>query len=138
MAFIRYNAHLVTGTLSGVSVGSAVSGNTLFVGGQKRRIDDLAAKLTILAETNTLTLSEKWQGSNDGANWDDLAYTSNNPAVTVLGTGTASADSPVTKTVEAPRAAYSYKYARCQVVVGVVTGTSSDTYSVGYNYRQTN
>lgn len=136
MSILRYNAHLLTGTCSGVSIGSAVSGNTLFIGQSKRKVTDLSAQLTVLAETNTITLAPKWQGSNDGSTWIDLAYAPNNPAVTVLATGTAGADAAVTKGVAAPDAAYSYKFSRCQVVVGVVTGTSSDIYSIGYSYRQ--
>jgi len=136
MAILRYNAHLVTGTGTGVSVGSAVSGNTLFIGGSKKKVADLSAHLVVLAETNTLTLTAKWQGSNDGSAWIDLAYNSVNGAATVLATGTAGADTAVTKSVPAPDGVYSHKFARCQVVVGVVTGTANDTYSIGYSYRQ--
>lgn len=136
MSILRYNAHVITGTLTGVSIGSTVSGNTLFVGGSKKKVTDLSARLTVDAETNTITLAALWQGSNDATTWDDLSYLPNNAAATVLATGTGGADAAVTKGVAAPASAYSYKYARCQVVVGVVTGTSNDTYSIGYNYRQ--
>lgn len=136
MSFLRYNAHKVTGTATGVAPGSQVNGATLFMGSSRRKVQDLSAICVVDAETNTLTLTAKWQGSNDASTWIDIANGSQNAAGVALATGTTGADAAVTKAVPAPDAAHGYRYARCSVVVGVVTGTDSDTYEIGYSYRQ--
>lgn len=136
MSQIRYNLHAVTGTLTGLAPGSQANGTALFIGQSERRVDDLSAHLTVLAETNTLTITAKWQGSNDRSTWIDLANGSQNASGVALATGTAGADASVTRSFGAPNAAYAHQFVRCSLVVGVVTGTDNDTYSVGYSYRQ--
>lgn len=53
-----------------------------------------------------------------------------------LAIGTAGADTAVARAIPAPDSVYGYKFARCSVVVGGVTGTANDTYSIAYSYRQ--
>ncbi len=136
MSILRYNTSQATGDADSVAAGDQVNGTSLFMGQNFRKVADLSALCVVDAETNTLTLAAKWQGSNDGSTWVDLANAPGNPAAVVLATGTAGADAAVTKAVEAPKAAYGFKFARCSIVVGVTTGTSSDTYTIGYCYRQ--
>jgi hypothetical protein len=93
----------------------------------------LCALVTVDAETNTLTLAAKWQGSNDGSTWYDVVQP-HNPADVVLATGTSGADAAVTKIIEAPAGIYGNRFGRCAVYNGVATGGSADTYSIGYNY----
>lgn len=133
---LRFAAHLITGTATGVAPGSQVNGRTLFMGVLDQKVAHLSALATVDAETNTITLSGKWQGSNDGSTWLDLAYAPQNPAVVALATGTAGSDAAVTRVVPAPESAYGYKFARFSIGVGVVTGTTNDTYSIAYSYRQ--
>jgi hypothetical protein len=133
---IRFGAHLLTGTATGIAPASSFAGNPVFMGGVDQRVEYLSALVTVDAETNTITLGAKWQGSNDKTTWLDIAHGPQNPAAVALATGTAGADAAVTKVVPAPAAVYGYKFARCAVLVGVVTGTSNDTVSIAYSYRQ--
>lgn len=132
----RYNAHLITGTFTGIAPGGQANGRTLFTGGGdgEEKVKSLSALVTVDAETNTITLAAKWQVSNDASTWVDVAHAPNNPAATVLAAGTSGDDAAVTRAVPAPDAVYGYRYARCSLVVGAVTGTDSDTYSIGYSY----
>jgi len=133
---LRFAAHIASGNATGVAPAAQVNGNTLFVGGSVPKITHLSALVTALADTNTLTLTAKWQGSNDKSTWYDLSHDSQNPAGVALATGTAGADTAVARAVPAPDSVYSYQFARCSLIVGVVTGTTNDTYSIGYSYRQ--
>lgn len=129
-----FNSSPVTGTFNTVTAGSAVNGNPLAVsGGSFQRIKTLSAVVAVTAATSTITLTAKWQVSNDKTIWFDVAYAAQNPAAVALATGTAAI---VTKVVPAPDAVYGHAYARCVVVVGVATGGAGDLYSIGYNYRQ--
>ena len=136
LGHLRFNAHLLTGNATGIAPGSAVSGNTLFMGGRNQKVEHLSALVTCDAETNTLTLSARWQGSDDKSTWYTLSHAPQNPAAVPLATGTSGADDEVTKVIPAPAAVYSYKFARCQLLVGAATGTTNDTYSIAYCYRQ--
>jgi hypothetical protein len=133
---LRFAAHIASGNATGVVAGDQVNGATLFVGGADPKVSHLSALVTVDAETNTLTMTGKWQASNDGSTWVDVAHAPQNPAGVALATGTAGADADVVRVLPAPDAVYGYKFARCSVVVGVVTGTTNDTYSIGYSYRQ--
>lgn len=136
MSLVRYNAHLASGNANGVTAGGQVDGTRLHVGTQSQRVAHLSALCVVDAETNTLTMAAKWQGSNDGSTWVDVANGSQNAAGVVLATGTAGADASVTKAVPAPDSIYGFQFARCSIVIGVTTGASADTYSIGYCYRQ--
>ncbi len=136
MGFLRYNAHLKTGTATGVAPGGTVTGNHVTIGGSKQRAESLSALVTVDAETDTITLAAKWQASNDTTTWVDVANGSQNAAAVVLATGTDGADASVTKVIPAPSCIEGFKYARLAIEVGVVTGTASDTFSIGYQYRQ--
>ncbi len=132
----KYNVSQATGTFNTVGAGSQVNGNAVFLGNDTAKISGLCALTVTLAETNTITLSAKWQVSNDASTWVDLANGPQNAAATVLGTGTAGADTAVTKAIPLPDAAYGFKYARMSIVVGVTTGAAGDTYTIGYCYSQ--
>lgn len=136
MSLIRYNAHVASGDADGVTAGGQVNGTTLALGTQFKKVSDLSALLVVDAETNTLTMTAKWQVSNDSSTWVDLANGSQNAAGVALATGTGGADAAVTRSIPAPDAVYGYQWARCSIVIGVTTGTTSDTYSIGYCYRQ--
>lgn len=131
----RFNQHVATGTATGVGPGSAVSGNTVFLGKNTQKVSDLSAVLTVDAETSTLTLTPRWQVSNDESTWYTMPGAASNPASLPIATGTSGADDSVSTAIPAPPGIGGWQFARCQLVVGTVTGTDSDTYSIGYTYR---
>jgi hypothetical protein len=132
----RFNSSIASGTADSVAAGSAVNGNSLFLGGDAQKVKNLSAVVAVDIETNTITLTAKWQVSNDASTWYDLANGPQNAAGVVLGTGTGGADAAITKVIPAPDCIYGYRFARLALVVGVTTGTTSDTYSIGYSYDQ--
>lgn len=134
---LRFNAHQTTGNFNGVNAGSSVAGSTIFMGGSVfQKVGSLSAIVVVDIETSTLTASASWEVSNDNSTWMDVAHASNNPAAVVLATGTAGADPTITKVIPAPDAVYGYKFARIKVTMGVTNGTTNDTYTFGYSYRQ--
>ncbi|HTJ17820.1 MAG TPA: hypothetical protein VL494_13665 [Steroidobacteraceae bacterium] len=92
----------------------------------------LSCLFTVLAETNTLTLTGKFQVSDDSSTWYDLAGDAQNPANVVIATGTAGADTAVTRVLPVPPSALSWKWVRAAVVNGVATGASGDTYAFSF------
>lgn len=111
-----------------------VAGNTIVMGkpGASPRPGTLSATVYAKATTSTLTVTAKWQVSEDGSTWVD-AYGSNRAANVAIATGTGSA---VTDTVSiaAPDGVYAHNYARCIAVtgVGVGGGAGTDEASVAY------
>jgi hypothetical protein len=138
MSMIRDIVSTVTGTVTGVAPGGAVSGNAVMMGGVTQKVKDLTALVQVTANTNTITLKARWQVSFDNSTWYTMANDPLNGAAIALATGvTPQVATPNTNTViPAPAGITGWKFARCQVVVGVVTGTTNDTYSIGYSYRQ--
>ncbi len=133
---IRNGVSSTTGTFDTVAPASQVSGSAIFMGNISAKVKNLSCKAVLLAETNTITLSTKWQVSNDNSTWVDVANGSQNAAAVVVGTGTAGADTAVTRVYPAPDAVYGWQWARMAVVVGVTTGAVGDTYTISYAYRQ--
>jgi len=123
-----------TGNLNGVTAGNAASGASVLT--QNVTPGTLCAVFTVLAETNTLTQTARWQGSDDGSTWINIANAPQNPAGVAMATGTAGADSAVTVAVPAPDGYSGFRFVRAQTVVGVATGASADTYSIAYRYVQ--
>lgn len=136
MSQLRWNVSPTTGTLNGVTAGSAVSGNMIAMGPMDVKVKNLSALVTCLAETNTLTITPRWQVSNDNSTWVNASGAPNTPAGVAIATGTAGADTAVTLLIPATNAVNSARYARLQLVVGVATGASADTYTISYCYRQ--
>ena len=133
---IRFNQFASSGTVDTIIVGDQVNGTPVPMGRISSRLRSLSAFVTVDAETSTLTLAAKWQVSNDRLVWVDVAHASQNPTAVVLGTGTAGADPLITRAIPAPDAVNSWAWARLSLVVGGVTGTTADTWSVGYCFRQ--
>lgn len=133
---MRYNAHSSSGTANGLATSSEVAGTGVELGDNSRqKVRALSALVTVDAETSTFTWAAKWQVSNDGSTWVDVANGSQNAAAVVLATGTAGADAAVTKAIPAPDAIYGWRKARLTLVTGGTTGASADTYSIAYSYR---
>jgi hypothetical protein len=136
MARISLSKVITTGATSGnangVTAGNAVSGAAVFM--PDLVPSTLSAKFVVLAETNTLTFTARWQGSDDGTTWENIANAPQNPAGVALATGTAGADSAVTVNIPSPVGASGFRFIRAQAVVGVATGASADTYAISYRY----
>lgn len=98
----------------------------------------LSCLFTVLAETSTLTITGKFQVSDDNSTWYNLAGDAQNPANVAIATGTAGADSAVSVVLPVPTSALGWKYVRAAIVNGVATGASGDTYSFTFRYRMFN
>jgi hypothetical protein len=96
----------------------------------------LSCLFTVDAETNTLTLTGKFQVSDDNSTWYDLAGDAQNPANVILATGTGGADTAVDRVLPVPVAAFGWKYVRAAVVNGVATGAAADTYAFSFRGRR--
>ncbi len=132
----RFNVSQATGTADAVAAGSAVFGNTVFLGSDSAKVTNLSALAVVDIETNTITLTARWQVSNDATTFYDVAHGTENAAGVVLGTGTGGADAAITRVIPAPDAVYGWRYARLALYVGVTTGATVDTYTIGMSYVQ--
>lgn len=97
----------------------------------------LSARVTALVTTSSLTLTAKWQVSDDGSTFIDCAAAPNNPANVAFATGTGVG--VTTKiNVPAPAGVYGVRYARLVLTsgVGVGGGSGVDEATVGYNWTQ--
>lgn len=95
----------------------------------------LSCLCVLLAETNTLTLTAKFQVSDDNSTWYNLAGDAQNPANVLVATGTAGADAAVSVVLPVPPAALGWKYVRAALVNGVATGAAGDTYAFTFRFR---
>ncbi len=97
----------------------------------------MSCLFTLLADTNTLTLTGKFMVSDDNSTWYDLAGDAQNPANVVIATGTAAApDTAVTRVLPVPVQATGWKYVRAAIVNGVATGAAIDTYSFSFRVKR--
>lgn len=94
----------------------------------------LSANVYTKATTNTLTLTGKWQVSDDGTTWRDT-YGSNRAAYVVAVTGTGSAVTD-TSNVGAPESVNGKRFCRYVITsgVGVGGGAGTDEASISYNW----
>ena len=111
-----------------------VTGNTVIM--NKVETGSLSATVYTLATTNTLTLTAKWQVSDDGSTWVDCASSPQNATHVAQVTGTGSAVS-ATRVIPAPDSVYGKRRARCVVVSGTGSGggAGQDEANISYNYR---
>jgi len=128
---LRFNAHIVTGTLNTVS-NASVTGGTLFLGGTFLKVEHLTAYLIVTAATSSITVTPYWQASNDGTTFKTLQAQPHCPVNLPIATGAEN----VTEIVPPPKGIEGYKYARCMLAVAGATGAAADLYSIGYSYRQ--
>ncbi len=115
-----------------------VDGNTVSMIAEKVAIGSMSANVYALATTNTLTITAKWQVSDDNSTWRDCKLPNGalNVAL-VTGTGSAVTD---TLCLAAPDCVYGKPYARVRLVSGTGSGggLAVDEGSVSYNWRITN
>lgn len=112
-----------------VAAGTAKAGNTLPCDGIDLRT--VAADVSMVVQTSSLTLTPSWQVSDDNSTWKDLfAQNSAANVATAAGTG-----SPVTtaRTIAFPGTAA--RYVRAIVTTaGATAGATVDTYAISYRY----
>ena len=132
----KFNQHVVTGTADGITAGLTVSGASLHLGTSYKTVKDLSAVVVVDAETDTLTLTPRWEVSNDESTWWIVTHGSNNAAAVAIATGTGSADASVSRVIPAPDAIEGYQFARLSLIVGATDGNTADTYEIGYSYRR--
>lgn len=124
-----------SGDLTAAPVAGTTTGGTA-IPTANIELGTLCCLFTLLAETNTLTLTGKFQVSDDNSTWYDLAGDAQNPANVAISTGTAGADTAVTRVLPVPPSALSWRYVRAAIVNGVATGASGDTYAFSFRCRR--
>jgi hypothetical protein len=128
---LRFNAHIVTGTMNGVS-NASVTGGTVHMGGTFLKLENLSAYLIVTAATSSLVVKPYWQVSNDGTTFKTMQNDANCSIQLAIATATEN----VTEVLPTPRGIEGYRYARCMLAVSGATGAAADLYSIGYSYRQ--
>lgn len=124
-----------SGNCDSLTAGTVVGGTAIRTAEAEK--GSISCLFTVDAETDSITLAAGWQVSDNNSTW----YTVTDPdnaADTVLATGTAGADAAVTKVGGPPDWVYGWKYVRPVCIVGVTTGTTSDTYSMTNIYVSPN
>ena len=123
---VRLSGYLATGPLDfdSVPVSYRVAGNSIMTSLVLE--GSLSALVTVLAETNLITLHPEWQVSSDNRVWTTCMVAD------AMATGTAGADSAVSAVIPAPASAYGWEFARMSIRVEGADGTSSDTYAISY------
>lgn len=122
-----------SGNLNTVTSGTTVGGTTVMP--TQWAAGSVSCLFNVLAETNTLTITGKFQVSHDNSTWYDLAGDAQNPANVTMATGTAGADTATTRVLPVPPSATAWEYLRAAVVVGGTTGAAADTYAMTFQYE---
>jgi hypothetical protein len=128
----QYNVSSTSVTASGQPSGTVLAGKPIFMGSDIAKVGSLTALVSFTANTSTLTVAGKWQGSNDSTTWVDL-FSANNAANVTYATGTLAAKAA---SLDAPQGAYGWRFSRFVFVTGVTTGAAADVGTIAYNYRQ--
>jgi hypothetical protein len=112
-----------------VAAASTKAGSTVPIGKTAQRVDSLSALCAVTLNTGSLTATPKWQVSLDNSTFYD-APPSNNAANVALTTA-------VSACIVAPPGVYGWPFARLALVMGGgVSGDATDTWAIGYNFRQ--
>jgi 3-hydroxyisobutyrate dehydrogenase-like beta-hydroxyacid dehydrogenase len=120
--------------------GNVVAGNALLM--QDVKPGTLAGYVDVTANTNTMTLSVKWQVSNDNSTFYDAqivgaSAVASSDTPEILSTGTGSSVE-TKKVLAAPPSVYGWRYCRMVLVVGVAdSGSASDGWAYSFNYQHT-
>lgn len=133
---LRYNTHASSGTFNTLAAGTTTGGTAVLMGDNARqKVRNLSALVVVEAETDTLTITGKWQVSNDNSTWVDVAHGTQNAAGVTLALATGGDDAVITRCFPAPDAVYGWRYCRFAVVNGAVEGEAVDTWAISYQYR---
>ena len=131
-AKIRHTQKPVSLTVFDGAAPQTVTGNTVLMNDVMP--GTMSANVYANAKTNLLTITAKWQVSDDNSTWVDVKLP-NNAANVVVVTGTG-ASVPGTVCLVAPDAVYGKRYSRVVCVSGVGVGDATDdAASISYNWR---
>jgi hypothetical protein len=132
---IKYNqtptAATATGAVAaGSTVGTAAANKVLMA--KVADGTEVGCIVSMKVNTTSLTLTPKWQGSQDGTTWRDL-FSANSAANVATAGGTGS---DVTTVRDVAIGKRGYKYVRVVFVTGGATAhATADTYEIiGYNW----
>lgn len=93
----------------------------------------LSSLVVVVAKTSTTTFTAKWQVSDDGSTYYDVA-SSNNAANVAVATGTGSSVT-TSKVLDAPASIYAWNWARVRVITAVSTTDGTvDGATVSYRH----
>lgn len=122
-------ATATTAVVAGSTVGTETANKVLM---ERVRVGTaLVAKVSMVVNTTSLTLTPKWQGSQDGSTWEDL-FGQNSAAnvATAAGTG-----SNVTTARSLVLPWVPYRFVRVVfVTAGATAHASNDTYAYAYHW----
>lgn len=121
---LRANQQALAATAATGVIGTQVVGNPFPVKNMAPGTS-LAAKVTVVIVTGSVTLTPSWQGSQNGSSWEDL-YGKNNAANVAL---SASGSRSILLEGQPP-----YLFVRAVATVGGASATSSDTVAMAYHY----
>jgi hypothetical protein len=96
----------------------------------------LSCLCVLLAQTTNITLTPKFQVSDDGSTWYDFAASAYGPDNQIQCTGTSGTDTATSKTLPVTDSVLGWKYVRAAVVNGVATGAVGDTYAFTWKFRK--
>lgn len=123
----------MVGTNTAFTAGSTKTLNGAAVPTQMVKIGTLCALVYANAKTNNLTISAKWQCSDDNSTYRD-ATTQNNAANVVIVTGTGS-DVNDYKVIPCPSEIASFPFVRLQLYTGASSADgTNDTGTISYRY----
>lgn len=96
----------------------------------------LAANVSGTVTTNLITLTGKWQVSDNGSTWKD-SFNSNSAANVVIITGDGGADT-FSRAVSGHDGLYGFRYVRYVITSGAAAGGGAgvDEVAISYNFRQ--
>jgi hypothetical protein len=123
-----------SGTLDTVVVGTTTGGTAIST--SDMQMGTVSCLFVVEAETDTVTITGKFQVSDDNSTWYDLAGDAQNPANVVMATGTGGADAVISRVLPMPSAAMGWKYVRAATVIAGATGAAIDTYAFTWKYRK--
>lgn len=126
-------AHSTSISFSG-SAKTDVAQNATTLVTRKLQMNTLSARAAVTVATNSLTVTPKWEVSDDQSTYYAVKNPSN-AAWTVLATGNGTG-ATTNHVLTAPSAVYGWRFCRVALTPAAATGTSADVATVTYNYVQ--
>ena len=134
--FITPPSQNVAGNANGLAPGSVIVGPVLKT--MRCKVGTIAASVTALAQTTSLTFTPSWQVGNKADMSDaQVIETGEIGAVhAVEATGTAGVDVAITRAIPAPSAVSGFLYCRLVLTTGGATGGAADAYSISMHWSE--
>lgn len=120
--------------LNTVVSGTTVGGPSLSLASGDIEGDTLCANVSSALTTNLLTVTTKWQVSQDGTTWVDVQQSNGAALVRIAPAGTGSL--VTTAFCQLTQFSPAHPYIRLALVTGGATGAAGDNVTVSYNFRK--